>query len=302
VSYRLLSPDLAAEVRRVAREQIDAALGGLEHTASNPSEGVHEARRRLKRVRALLRVAREPLGDVYGEENRRLRDVGRALAGLRDAEVARQTFDRVFPDPRPLPIGALREALEARLAHAGEEREPLSERRPRLIQELRKGRRAIECWPLSGVEGFDGLEPGLVRSYRRGRRGLRRSAKRRDPREFHEWRKRVKYHREHIRLLQETWKRPLRGRRRSLSRLSDLLGEAHDLFMLRQGLVDATETPPEEPLSVLDRHRRQLESEALLLGRRLYVEKPRRLVDRLRVCWEAWLEETALREPEHSGE
>jgi hypothetical protein len=48
------------------------------------------------------------------------------------------------------------------------------------------------------------------------------------------------------------------------------------------------------PLSILERRRRRLESEALLLGRRLYVRKPKRLARRLRVCWQAWVEESAL--------
>jgi CHAD domain-containing protein len=225
--------------------------------------------------------------------------VGRALADVRDGHVARQTFDRLFPHPRSRQTKALDEALTAALVRAVAGREPLDDRRPRLVRELAEGRRAVEGWPLSEVEAFEDLEAGLRRSYRRGRRGWRRSNKSRDPHDLHEWRKRVKYHREHVRLLRETWKRPLRGRRRSLSRLSDLLGEDHDLFMLRLRLVDAVdgaigEGPLEAPLSVLERRRDRLQSGALLLGRRLYVEKPKRLAKRLRVCWQAWLEESAL--------
>jgi CHAD domain-containing protein len=297
VRYRVFAgKGLADEIRRVAREQLDAVLDGLA-PSSEPEEGVHEARRRLKRLRTLLRLVREPLGKVYATENRRFRDVGRALADVRDAQVARETFDRVLPEPRSAEVSALRDRLAMDQARAAARGEPLDRRLPRLRRELVAGRREIARWPLRGLKGFDSLEDGIARSYRRGRRGLIRVGDGGTPEDFHEWRKRVKYHRDHVRLLQDTWKRPLKARRRALGRLSDLLGEAHDLFMLREWLSrlgrDGSGAFPTRMLADMDRRRRALESEALPEGRRLFVEKPRRLVRRLRVCWDARASEEA---------
>jgi CHAD domain-containing protein len=298
MSYRLRDPDLASEVRRVAREQVDGALDGLGRS-TEAEEGVHEARRRLKRLRALLRLLRGPLGDVYRMENRRYRDVGRALAGVRDAQVARDTFERVFSGSGSREIFELREMLGLDQTRAAARNPPMEERLPPLRRTLADGRREIDDWPLDTLGGFKDLQPGLVRTYRRGRRGLGDAADRGGPEDFHEWRKRVKYHREHMRLLQDTWKGPMKARRRSLGRLSDLLGEAHDLVVLRrwlEGVVDEQRTPPPdlEALSALDRRRRDLEIRALPLGRRLFAEKPRHLARRLRTSWKAWLEERSV--------
>lgn len=295
MSYRLRDPvPLQREVRRVAREQVDAALEGLSRPAV-PEGGVHEARRRLKRLRALLRLLRSPLGDVYKRENQRFRDVGRALADVRDAQVVRETFEQLFHEPRSRDVIALRERLGLEQARAMTGKGPLERRLPPLRKKLIDGRRQIDRWPLERSTGFESLEPGLARSYRRARLGLERAGDRGTPEDFHEWRKRVKYHREHIRLLQDAWTGPLKARRRSLGRLSDLLGEAHDLSVLRQWLEEAG-TRQRAALSPLDQRRHELEKQALPLGRRLFVDKPAQLARRLRACWQAWAEERATRE------
>jgi CHAD domain-containing protein len=298
VKYRILVGErLADEIRRVGREQLDAALEGLT-SSPDPEGGVHEVRRRLKKVRTLLRLVRGPLGEAYATENKRLRDRGRALADVRDAQVARETFDRVFPEPRSRGIRALRERLAQDQRRAAARGEPLERRLRTVRKQLLADRRRITRWPLRGVRGFDALGAGAARSYRRGRRALKRAEDGGGPEDFHEWRKRVKYHRDQVRLLEDTWRRPLKARRRSLGRLSDLLGEAHDLFMLRQWLARLGEEAElgEEMTRVLadlDRRRRALEGEALPVGRRLFIEKPKHLVRRVRVCWNARESEVA---------
>ncbi|NIS31707.1 MAG: CHAD domain-containing protein, partial [Actinobacteria bacterium] len=55
--------------------------------------GIHDARKKLKRLRALLRLVRDDIGDsAYHNENVVLRDTARTLAGMRDAGVLRTTL------------------------------------------------------------------------------------------------------------------------------------------------------------------------------------------------------------------
>jgi hypothetical protein len=97
---------------------------GVRRIARDIGKAVHEARKAFKRLRALLRLARDELGDeVYQRENTVFRDAGRELSGVRDAAVLVETFDDVvarygdgLPDDA---FAGLREALaaEARSAH-----------------------------------------------------------------------------------------------------------------------------------------------------------------------------------------
>ena len=85
------------EVRRVARGRIDHALDELRGDSdSTREEAVHEARKDMKKLRALLRLVRDELGDdVYRRENVSFRDAGRRLAGARDSQVLLETLAAV---------------------------------------------------------------------------------------------------------------------------------------------------------------------------------------------------------------
>src|SRR3954468_3779501 len=93
MTYSLSLDDLAASVKRVAGDQLGAAAEGLEQP-DDPVEAVHDARKRLKKTRALLRLARPAMrADAFRAYNRELRDQGRALSGARDADVLVETVD-----------------------------------------------------------------------------------------------------------------------------------------------------------------------------------------------------------------
>ena len=60
----------------------------------DPVEAIHDARKRIKKTRALLRLARPGLKTkAYRRRNRELRDTGRGMSGTRDADVLVETVD-----------------------------------------------------------------------------------------------------------------------------------------------------------------------------------------------------------------
>ena len=71
MAYRFkLQEPIAQEVRRVALEQIDIAEEKLA-SKDDVASAIHDARRCLKRLRALIRLVRPALGeDVYRRESR----------------------------------------------------------------------------------------------------------------------------------------------------------------------------------------------------------------------------------------
>src|SRR5215218_7361593 len=82
-------------VRRIALGQLDLVADDIAAPDDGPDdEAVHEARKAFKRLRALLRVNRDQLGDdIRRRENAAFRDAGRRLSGARDARVVVATFD-----------------------------------------------------------------------------------------------------------------------------------------------------------------------------------------------------------------
>lgn len=72
--------------RAIAIDQLDEALADLDQPDSEDRSVVHEARRRCKRLRGLLRVG----FSNYALENAEIRSAATMLSHLRDAKALRQ--------------------------------------------------------------------------------------------------------------------------------------------------------------------------------------------------------------------
>ena len=85
---------MARALRRVAREEAQHAIAHLT-SSEDRHEAIHEARKSVKKVRALLRLLEPQLGNVARNANRRLRDLGRTMSVLRDSAAMVETFDQL---------------------------------------------------------------------------------------------------------------------------------------------------------------------------------------------------------------
>ena len=294
-AYKLRAGETAEEgVRRVAHGRVDAALEQLRRGAKDDVAGaVHEARKDLKKLRSLLRLVRADLGKQrYRAENSRYRDAGRLLAGPRDAEVKLEVLTALrerYPDEVPATDG-LQSALEdERERLAGSQATDLGQRLEQAAEAIAAGGAAIDGWKLAD-DDFELLGAGLERSYRRGRDAFRALGGDPTDEAIHEWRKRVKDLWYHLRLLRPLWPAGMKGAIGAADQLADLLGEHHDLAVLIEDSRARTADGPDmSTLATLaERRQRELLQQALLLGERLYAEKPKQFASRLATYWEAW--------------
>lgn len=286
---------IAAGVIRCACEQLDRAIEALsEDIRLEPVDAVHTARKAIKKERALLRLAGGALpGGQPARDNARLRDVARTLSELRDADVMVQTAEALEARfTGRLPARAFTDLQDALLSAGASQRDSaaVDNLAAGAVQELTEIRRQIDGWQLDD-DGWPVIRKGLGRTYRRGRKAL--SAAETDPtsESLHAWRKRVKDHWYHLRLLAAVCGPIVGGAAREADRLSDVLGDDHDLAVLRDwlsarspglGLVDVDALLP-----LVDHRREQLQAEAWGLGHRLYLERPAAFERRLRGLWRA---------------
>jgi CHAD domain-containing protein len=287
-AYRLKDKEKVAEgLVRIARGRTDDALEHLD--GHGDPAAVHETRKDLKKLRSLLRLLRDDVGkDAFRRENERYREAGRRLSGARDAEVMLETLGALeerYEDGLPDSVAGFREHLERRRGEA----EPELEQARTLIA---AGRESIEAWAAQGG-GWKVLEPGIRRSYRRGRRML--GSVRSSPSEeaVHEWRKRSKDLWYQVRIVKEAWPDLLGDLADETHELSDLLGDHHDLAVLR---AEAKANPGcfegskdrKRLTGLIEKRQDELLSRALELGDRLYAEKPKDFTQRIGSYWAAW--------------
>jgi CHAD domain-containing protein len=278
------------ELRRIATERLNRALTALE-AEGDPGAAAHEARKNLKKLRGLLRLVR-PAFDDYAAENAALRDIARALATRRRSSALVETHDRLMAHYGAGLDGAafagLRDWLGSAEAAAPEGEAPEAPDEAALLTALRDARDRAARWELS-KSGFAAVEGGLKKTYGRAVEAMQTARRERTGEAFHEWRKRVKYHWYHARLLKKTAKAELKPRIALAARLNDILGDHHDLVELAPRLEDAPIGPgPRATFQALVAGERLgLEEEALRLGPELLDDSPGKLAKRWKGWWKA---------------
>jgi CHAD domain-containing protein len=268
-------------VRRVALAALDDAIARLER------QEIHEARKRIKELRAIARL----LGNKK-ELGAALRDLAHTLASSRDAEAMIESFDKLrerFADEwGKRRFGKIRRALVNQRVDVDT---------TSAITALRALRPAIEAWN-DPDKGFELFAPDLLKTYRRSRRAMRAAVTTRAPEQFHEWRKRVKDQWYQLQIIEGASPEILGGHARALRDLARVLGDHHDLVVLRETL-HVNPVASARLLRAFDRfvvsRMTELEEEADRLGRRALCEKPKAWLNRLRVYWSVWRGESDRR-------
>ena len=290
MTYRFkLQEPIAEGVRRIGLEQIDIAAAKLGSKDDIPA-AIHDARRCLKRLRALLRLIRPGLTDtVYRRETERLAGTGKLLSGARDLFVMQQTLAKLEDRFGAMPDGGT-ERLRKLLAqgHARSRRSGADARRQALLR-LDQARRLFTGRAAGKIE-LEHVVDGLEAAYRKARKAFRHAYKEPSDETFHAWRKKVQLHWRHMSLLSRGWPEAMSARAGEAKELSRLLGEDHDYSVLLAfaGEPGASRLEPGDLEALAERCRAcqaDLRAQAKPRGERLFAERPDDLKERVTLYW-----------------
>ncbi|MBV8895450.1 MAG: CHAD domain-containing protein [Acidobacteriaceae bacterium] len=307
MAYRFRSNESVPEgIQRIVREEVEDATKQLGNTkGAKRDEAIHEARKSIKKIRGAIRLMQPELGRIYRRENKRLGDAGRQLSDIRDAEAIIEVFDGVVEkykaQLKPEAIRGIRRGL-LKSKHETEQNIRVDSVVRQAVSALRGIGRDAAKWPLKD-NGFDALAPGFKRRYRRGHKAMETARKQPAPETFHEWRKRVKDHWYHVRLLESLWTGVLQARESSLKELETWLGDDHNLVVLHEKLnADPARYGGEENVrlftTLMDDYSKELREKSLSLGARIYEQKPKLLVREMSKLWDAWQSQPASMQDE----
>jgi CHAD domain-containing protein len=272
--------------RLILQEQIATASRALQ--GENVSdESIHTARKCIKKARATLRLMRDAIPkEAYRRENVALRDAGRHVSAIRDAKVLIEALDLLIEKEKlqRASFKLLRETLEgerdaARMSAADARSGRIAARRV-----LNAVHRRVATWSAAPVP-WSTLRKSLKRIYSHGRKNLKEARAGTTPERLHEWRKQVKYLWHQLQVLAPLRPGPIGENADQLHRLSDYLGDDHDLAVLNEkahqhaGVIRGKRSL-NALTGAIQRRRKALEQKAFVLGRRLYSEKPAAFVIR----------------------
>ena len=255
---------------------------------------MHDTRKRFKRLRATVRLARGALGEeAYRRENIAFRDAGRCLAGVRDASVLVMTLDALENASGDLLPGdataKLRSQLKDERKQALESLKADDARVAAVVDEIDSARTRTAAWTFD-VDGFEAVKPGLQRIYRLGRKAMQRSQKDPTTENLHEWRKRVKdlWHAEQI--LRPASSKKMKKLAKRTHGLADVLGDDHDLAELGNYVATRGDCFDDSAAQValtalIDRRRAVLQDAAFAAGSKIYSRSPRAFVKAVGRRW-----------------
>ncbi|MEX0818045.1 MAG: CHAD domain-containing protein [Pirellulaceae bacterium] len=296
MAYRIRrKKSVKKSVRKVAGEQIDKAIGEILDEDLDRHEMVHQVRKRCKKLRGLIRLVR-PVFDDYQQENEFFRDAARELSCVRDAQSIIDCYDDLIEHFENQidrhTFASIRDELESRHQKIADDKIGLEKKLDEFLAKMREARQRVDQWKIDD-DGFGAVEGGLINTYRRARKGLRNAYKNPTTESFHEWRKQVKYHWYHACLLRDIWPEMMSVQRGEADELSDLLGDDHDLVVLRQTLLNdpdhfAGKGDLQALIGLIHHRLAELQAEARPLGERLFAEKPKRLAARFHSYWKTW--------------
>lgn len=256
---------------RLVRRQLRRAETHLR--GKHPS-GVFEARKNLKKARAVIALLDEADVPSIRKDNDRLRDVGHVLAVIRDADAVVATFDTLrshFRKRLPEHTYAMlrRTLIQAKVRASRDMKSDLT----RAARTLRKVSAHAHQWRVPSIDARD-LARLIKPGYRASRKAMRRAQDEMLPDDLHRWRRRLKTHWYQLRLL-EGLQPSLHRRIRDFKRLETWLGEDHNLTLLQAAIAKDDSVARRVPGAVAEisamcaAAQARLRKNAFALGRRL---------------------------------
>lgn len=286
---------LRKNIRRIVCKQIEGILETLTATDGNQDEAVHSARKSFKKLRAVLRLLRSEIGDkAYHAENICCRDAARPLTEVRDAKILVETLDKLvehFEDSlASAPFSGLRRHLEDNLDSVRKQVLQRQNAFGSIREVIRQALARVKDW--ANVRNrWSSLGDGIEETYRRAAAAFDHATKEPTVEKLHEWRKQTKHLRHQLEILRPLWPDRLEEFAGEAQHLGELLGDDHDLAVLREAILAKSlgdEADREALLALIDRRRLELKEEAISLGERFFAEKPKCFVRQLKRYWKAW--------------
>lgn len=295
--FRISEQETVKEtIHRILNEQVDGILENCENKQGDIHKSIHEIRKSIKRIRAILRLIRDEVGySTYYRENAFYRDINRFTSDLRTWNVLiislenlqtelSENLDPEITAPLIAGINLKREEMLAEILSPEQELKDLS-------QQFIQGRTRIPNLPIH-TNSFEALSGGLERMYRQGRKYLRKSRKNPDLHLLHDMRKRMKYLWYQVEILKPLYPGLLKAFASSLESLSEKLGTYHDIALLADYLSE-NETGLTQDIRGTMVEACEFKKSAILpyvfrMSAALYTEKPKALIQRLDGYWKIY--------------
>jgi len=294
--YYIQSPFITNEIIRISSLIIDEGFAELKERELDDNIIVHNLRKRVKNLRALLRLIRKELGeDAFKKNNFMLRDLNRRSAALRNVfalititgSMQQQNTNGDLIEPYNLLLSRLTNDFET------------IKSKTELSSLFNNYQDTLEKYNLRIIhmdfdkQSFRNIKAGLQIIYYGCVNSLQNSLGTKDENLLHEWRKNVKDLYYCCLSLTPLWKPVISVYTKELKVLSDLLGDLHDLFELQIYIQSLTDNPFDFTgiFQIIEQMQDNIISNSVPLGKRLFAEDEEQFAQRIKSYYAAYRKE-----------
>ena len=301
MSFRLENNEtLSFGLKRIVLELIDNSIFHFAKGNGSFNEDVHETRKNFKKIRTVLRLIKTSIGNQnFKLENSFYAGSGRVLSDLRDSTVLISTFDKLLKkselEMSSFDFSIFRNFLIEKHKNISASKSKKSEVINSLSTDLLLARSRVFDLEITG-DSFKLIKNNLRRIYEQGQQCMYAVFSEPIKANVHEWRKRVKDLWYSMRILSNIWPEIMSPLVILLGRLSDLLGDTNDLFLLKERIIAnqskfKDDQHTKELITFIDRRIIDLLREARSIGRKVYSEDSKYFVGRMQNYFEIWRSE-----------
>jgi len=272
-----INKPLKQEFIRLINDQIQYAIDVLKNDKNNIEKSIHEARKSIKKIRALLKCIRFAIKlSDYRRENRFLRDIKNLISNIRQNTVLIETLEYCNKqNKKEIPentVNRLNKKLISNKNKAVNE-----------YQKTNKLEQTIELYQIAQIRlnNIDFIKTdsksmieGIGKIYKKGRQLVNICNKKKDSVMLHELRKAIKYLWYQLSIFKNFWPELINIYTKNFEKISDLLGVEHDLYELHLYLLrNGTIKEKKEILPFVIKESDNIKSKFYKEARLLFAEK-----------------------------
>ncbi|MCD6258229.1 MAG: CHAD domain-containing protein, partial [Helicobacteraceae bacterium] len=239
VSYSInLKKNVEKQSQKVALSQLKKSIEEIEDNSLSMDKKIHQLRKRCKKMRGLLRIIRPQLqiSGVYDAQNQYFKETAKQFSAIRDKRMLEETFKKIvlkynLDENRYMQIVQSIESMKVQSEISVQNYFALYR------AEFEENRKNIEQYRLK-EKSSRALDKGIKKGYKKASKLKKKAYKTQSDKDFHAWRKWVKYHWYHMRLIKKNEECVLGPRVKVSGILADILGDEHDLSVFKRFIED----------------------------------------------------------------
>ena len=288
--------DIPKEIIRISSVMVDETILEIKQKETDNDTLVHNLRKNVKNLRALLKLLRKETGEEFFKKNNfALRDLNSRSAAIRNYSALIKLIQSISENDEATLIIETLNLLLLRLQSDFKEVQRVTTYDTLFKYnqaQLEKYKSQLHNLKINESR-FGSIKTGITRVYSDGGSSFEIAFENPQEKTLHEWRKNVKDLYYCSLTLTPIWKPVLKSFTKELKVLADMLGELHDFYELTHYIQSLIDNPYDfsNIFSLIENNQTDLMNNSFRLGKKIFAESGEQFSERIKAYYKSFKQE-----------